>query len=145
MNYFEEKMSKVEKSFYSLRWLGCKPSDSNPKTIAFLFKQFCQPIIKYGFENLYLSESKLRLLNIRQSILLKKILGLSIFCRTKPLFQVLKVEQLTQLSLKHKIFFLKQIVSNDFTRSLFNLLGDLYQVEKPNERSFFFQLKKIEV
>ena len=117
----------------------------NPKTIAFLFKQFCQPIIKYGFENLYLSESKLRLLNIRQSILLKKILGLSIFCRTKPLFQVLKVEQLTQLYLKHKIFFLKQIVSNDFTRSLFNLLGDLYQVEKPNERSFFFQLKKIEV
>jgi hypothetical protein len=42
MNYFEEKMSKVEKSFYSLRGLGCKPSDSNPKTIAFLFKQFCQ-------------------------------------------------------------------------------------------------------
>ena len=75
-NYFEEKMSKVEKSFYSLRGLGCKPSDLSPKTIAFVFKQFCQPIIKYGFENLYLNESKLRLLNIRQNILLKRTLGL---------------------------------------------------------------------
>ena len=143
-NYFEEKMSKVEKSFYSLRGLGCKPSDLSPKTIAFVFKQFCQPIIKYGFENLYLNESKLRLLNIRQNILLKRTLGLSIFCRTKPLFQVLKIEQLTQLYLKHKIFFLRQILSNDFTRSLFNLMSSLYQLEKPNERSFFFQLSKIE-
>ena len=65
LNYFEEKMSKAERSFYSLRGLACKPSDMSPNSIAFLFKQFCQPIIKYGFENLYLSESKLRLLNIR--------------------------------------------------------------------------------
>ena len=138
-------MSKVEKSFCSLRGLGCKPSDLSPKMIAFFLQQFRQPIIKYGFVNLNLSESKLRLLNIRQNILLKRTLGLSIFCRTKPLFQVLKIEQLTQLYLKHKIFFLRQILSNDFTRSLFNLMGSLYQLEKPNERSFFFQLCKIGV
>ena len=79
-------VSERDKSFYSLRGLGCKPSDLSPKMIAIVFKQFCQPIIKYGFENLYLNESKLRLLNIRQNILLKRTLGLSIFCRTKPLF-----------------------------------------------------------
>ena len=37
--FFEEKMTRVERSFYSLKGLGCRPEASNLNTIAFLYKQ----------------------------------------------------------------------------------------------------------
>ena len=40
--FIEKKFSKVEKSFYSLYAMGCKPNGLNPKTIGFIFKQYCQ-------------------------------------------------------------------------------------------------------
>ena len=72
-------MTKSEKAFYSLRGLGCKLSGLNPRALAFIYKQFCQSIIRYGLEIINLSNSRLRLLNIRQNILIKKCLGLIIF------------------------------------------------------------------
>ncbi len=48
-------MSKVERAFYSLYGIGCKPHALNPKTIAFLYKQFCQSIFRYGLDNLLAS------------------------------------------------------------------------------------------
>ena len=73
--FFEEKMRKIERSFYSLRGLGCKPECMNPRTIAFLYKQFSQSIIKYGFENIYLSESKIRFLKLLQTKRQTKLLN----------------------------------------------------------------------
>ena len=41
-NYFAEKMKKCEKA---LRFLGCKRNALDPKSIAFIYKQFCQFIL----------------------------------------------------------------------------------------------------
>ena len=105
--FFDEKMRRVEKSFFSLRGLGCKPAALHPRKIAFIFKQNCQSIVKFGLENIYLSPAKIKQLNIRQNMIVKIDLGLSTYCRTKPLFCALRIEHFEQLYLKHKIFFFK--------------------------------------
>ena len=99
-------MTKSEKAFCSLRGLGCKLSGLNPRAMAFIYIQFCQSIIRYGNEVINLSNSIFRLLNIKQNILIKKCLSVSIYSRTKPIVIILKIEQISQVYFKHKIFFL---------------------------------------
>lgn len=142
--FFDAKMRRTEKSLYSLYGLGCNKSGLNPRRTAFIYKQYCQSIVKYGLENLYLSNSRLRLLNIRQNVLVKSVLGLSPYCRTKPLFQALRIEQFTQLYSKHKVFFIKQIESNMLTRGLFAYLNDYYLTRSPTRYSFICQLRQVE-
>ena len=142
--FYSDKMRRVEKSFYSLSGLGCRKNGLNPRNIAFIFKQYCQSIVKYGLENIYLTNSRLRHLNIRQNMLVKNVLGLSLYCRTKPLFQELRIEQFSQLYSKHKVFFMKQIEQNTLTRQLFSYLNGYYSTRSPSEHSYISQLRQVE-
>jgi len=145
--FFSNKMKRVERAFYSLRGLGCKIAGLSPEKISFIYKQYCQSIIKFGFENLFLNSSKLRELNVRQNILVKSGLGLNYYCRTKPLFHALKIEQLTQLYLKHKLFFLRQIYLNRLTRDVFGFLDGFYHYFKSDQipkETFTSQLLEVE-
>jgi hypothetical protein len=72
--FFNEKFNKVERSFYSLHSLGCKPKGLNTFIISKTYKKMFQSIIFYGFETCYLSRSNLKELNIRQNILIKNSL-----------------------------------------------------------------------
>ena len=117
-DYFNEKMNRVERSMYSLRGVGCKLGWLNPIAMAFMYRQFCHSILKYGLENLSLSNPRLKAFNIRQNILQKNILVINRCSRTKPLFQVIKIESIELLYLKHKMFFLKQIIKNDLEKYL---------------------------
>ena len=69
-------MKKIEKSFYSLRGLGCKPAALHPNSISFLFKQFCHSMAKFGLDNLFLTLTELKSLNIKQSMLIKIRIGI---------------------------------------------------------------------
>ncbi|RNA17767.1 RNA-directed DNA polymerase from mobile element jockey-like, partial [Brachionus plicatilis] len=89
-DFIEEKWRKVEKSFYSLYGLGCKPMVSNPYLIGFLFKQLCQSIFRHVLDNILIPNSMLSELDTRQSLLLKKIIGLKKFTRVSPLYDALK-------------------------------------------------------
>jgi hypothetical protein len=97
LNHFEGKFLKVEKAFYSLRGLGCRSGLLDPKSIGFIYKQYCQSICKYGLECLTLNEKFLNELNIRQNILLKGAIGLSFRCKSKPLLQCLDIEQIPRI------------------------------------------------
>ena len=143
--FLEEKMSKVEKSFYSLYGLGCKPHALNPKTISFIYKQFCQSIFKYGLENIHLNNNQLDSFNTRQNILIKRAIGISKYCKTTPLFQVLRVESMRQLYAKHKIFFYRQIRCNSVTNAIFESLQGHYEHCKAPMDSLVDQLRKINV
>ena len=81
--FLEAKMGKVEKAFYSLYGIGCKPHALSPRTIAFLYKQ---SMFRYGLDNLYINNKQLDSFNIRQNILIKRAIGISKFCKTTPLF-----------------------------------------------------------
>ena len=124
--FLETKMRKCERAFYSLRGLGCKIGALSPKMIAYFFKQYCQPIVRYGLENLYVTDSRLRTLNIRQNVLLKSAIGLSSMCRSKPLFHALTIEKFAQLYYKHKVFFLKQILCNSISKDVYDFLYKYY-------------------
>ncbi|CAF0881458.1 unnamed protein product [Brachionus calyciflorus] len=91
--FIEEKWKKVERIFYSLYGLGCKPKFSNPYLIGFLFKQYCQSISKHVLDNI-LIPSSLNELDTRQNLLLKRIFGLKKFTHISPLYEAFKIESL---------------------------------------------------
>ena len=70
-DFIENKMKKVERSFYSLNGLGCRPKMMKPETVSFLYKQFAQSIFRYHLDNIYISEKRLNEFDIRQNILIK--------------------------------------------------------------------------
>ena len=104
MMHFRNKFKKVEKAFYSLRGVGCKVGLLSPKSMAFIYKQYCQAICKFGMECIYIDEKTLGEFNVRQNMLLKTAVGIDSRCRTKPLLHCLKVEQINQVYHKHKVF-----------------------------------------
>ena len=141
--FIQDKFKKCEKSFYSLYGLGCKPNALNPRTIAFIYKQYCQSLFKFGFENLFLSKDKLNILNKRQNILIKQAIGISKFSKSKPLMTALNIDSVDCIYNKHKLFFHKQIKKNFLTYQIFlflnnnkkNLSNDSYikQIENVNK------------
>ena len=141
--FVSDKFRNCEKSLYSLRVIGCKPNSLNPLAIAFIFKQFCQSIIKYSLDNLYLSNKFLNLLNVRQNILIKNILGIKYFARAQPLLNELKIEQVKQLYMKHKLFGVRQFFNNDLSREIFTFLNQQYKNVKITKQSFVSQLNDL--
>jgi hypothetical protein len=137
--FIEDKMRKVERCFYSLYGLGCKAHALNPMMIAFIYKQFCQSIIKYGLELIEISKNLINMCNVRQNILIKTAIGLSKFTKTKPLFSALKVESMEQLYHKHKIFFYKQICKNGTTFELFKYLKRYYNNNSNNIKNTYIK------
>jgi hypothetical protein len=143
-DYFDEKMKKVEKAFFSLYGLGCKPRHLSPFSIAFIYKQYCQSIIRYGMECLYLPASKLKEYNMRQSLLLKQAVGLSKYAVSTPLLNVLKVEKISEIYMKHKLFFYKQLMHNNLTKEVLQYLQDFYLTAKASKHSFTTQLTNVD-
>ncbi|RNA19720.1 hypothetical protein BpHYR1_040276 [Brachionus plicatilis] len=63
----------VEKSFYSLNSIGCKPKLMKPETIAFLSKQFSQSIFRYHLDNIFINEKSLKEFDIRETLRLPRM------------------------------------------------------------------------
>ena len=143
-NFILSKFKKCEKALYSLRSLGCKPNHLNPRSISFVYKQFCQSIIRFGLDNLFLKRTFINQLNVRQNTLIKNVLGVKHFARSKVLLNELKVEPVLQLYLKHKLFGLKQFKRNNFSKMILDFLIDFYQGKPSPKQSFISQLKEIE-
>ena len=141
--FYSERMSKAERAMYSLKPLGCSPNKLHPYAIGFIFKQFCQSILKFGFEFVHLRKSFLDGLNIRQNLLLKNILGIRHRARFKPLLNELKVEQVNLAYVKHKVFGWKQCVNNQLTLNIFNYLSSLMPNLSNNNFSFIKQLSEV--
>jgi len=143
-DFFDEKMRKVERAFYSLHGLGCKPRHLSPFSVAFVFRQYCQSIIRYGMECLYLPAYKLNEYNTRQNILLKQAIGLSKYAVSTPLLNVLKVEKISEIYMKHKYYFFKQLMMNSLTRTIYLKLDTLYSLKKACKYSFINQLSNLD-
>ncbi|RNA29534.1 hypothetical protein BpHYR1_050029 [Brachionus plicatilis] len=91
-DFIEDKWKKVERSFYSLYGLGVKPSISNPSLIVFLFKQYCQSIFRHVMDNIRIPCSMLKEFDSRQSMIIKRMIGLKKFTHTTPLNEALNLE-----------------------------------------------------
>ena len=145
LEHFKEKFSKVEKAFYSLRGIGCKFGMLSPGSIAFIYKQYCQSICTYGMETLYLDNSFLNSLNVRQNILINNAIGLESRCKTSELLFNLNVSQINHIYNNHKIFGYKQMLFNELTNPVFFWLKAYYEKTKLHcKESMFSQLSNVE-
>lgn len=143
--YVNEKMKSVEKSMFSLYPLGCKPKQMKPSTTIFLYKQFCQSIFRYHLDVVLINVSKLKELDTRQNILIKRAIGINKYSLNKPLNEALRLESVSQIYFKHKIFFLKQINNNEVCSKLFKFLRQESELKfKRDDSSFVKQLSIIE-
>jgi hypothetical protein len=111
--HFSIKFAKGVRAFYALKGNGCRTGMLDPKIMVFVYKQYCQSICRYGFENLFFDNKTHGNLNVRQSTLIKHALGVGARARTKTLLQVLGIGQITQIYQKHKICLcIKQFLTN---------------------------------
>ena len=140
--FMSMKMSKVEKAFYSLYTIGCKPLRLRPKTIALFYKSMCQSILQYGIDIMPICKTKLNEINIRQSTLLKKAIGISKYCRSTPILKYMQFEDLHTLSHKATLKINEQIKANRTTASIYNFLREQYKKHCPPKESFFKKLNK---
>ena len=129
---------------FSLYPIGCKPRTMRPSTVSFLYKQFCQSILRYSMDIIHISDKKLKELDTRQNILVKNTIGISKFTRTKPLYCALKLESISQIYLKHKVFFLSQILGNYICREVFLTIRKMNRVSTGVDTSYNKQLGVLE-
>ena len=76
--------------------------------------------------------------------MIKNIIGLRFWTRTKALLNELKIESIKQLYLKHKIFGLKQFNNNLFTKEIILYLEEYYDGKDTPRQSLISQLKEVE-
>jgi hypothetical protein len=143
-NYIEEKWKKVERSFYSLYGLGCKPKMASLDLIGFLYKQFCQSIFRYHLDVVFIGEKKLNEYDIRQNLLLKRAFSIKKFSRFGPMLEAVKVESIEQIYLKHKVFFLKQLRQNILCNELLVYLRENYDYFEQKNTSYTKQMNNLE-
>jgi hypothetical protein len=127
--FWNNKFAKTEKALYSLNGIGCHPNGLSPIVLAKIYKIYCQPIFMYGLENVNISPKQLKELDKRQSILFKKIIGISKFARTTPLFEALGIDSVSKLYYKFKILFFYQIRNVLITKNIFSFLSNVYSTE----------------
>ena len=141
--YWENKLNKVVKAFYSLHSIGCGRNGLDAITQARVYKTYCQPIFTYGLEMLHIRKCKLNEYDSSQATLIKRAIGLSKFDRSTALLAALKIEKLMLLYYKYKILFLSQIRSVSHFNTILGYLDKYYSKNKPNERSFLKQLDDV--
>jgi hypothetical protein len=144
MKYLEDKWKKVEKNFYSLYGLGCKLKSAAPELVGYLYKQFCQSAFRYHLDLLYISESKIKEFEIRQNLMLKRAIGIRKFGRFSPVLEAIKVESIEQIYMKHKIFFIKQLMNHRMCYNLLRFLHSDYEHFDQKNSSFCKQLNNLE-
>ena len=127
-----------------IMYVGCRVGLLSPKSMALIYKQYCQAIFKFGMECIYIDEKTLGEFNVRQNILLKTAVGIDSRCRTKPLLHCLKVEQINQVYHKHKVFGIKQFLNNKLSGEVYDWLKWNYSDQAATRRSFFNQIKILE-
>ncbi|RNA41152.1 beta, partial [Brachionus plicatilis] len=98
-------------SLYSLYPLCCKPRNMAPEMIGFLYKQYCQSILRYSMDNIFISESKLNELNTRQNVIVKRTIGINSFRRRRHTSNAnekrINCHCLTQLENNNFLFYFK--------------------------------------
>ena len=109
--YWENKLNKVVKAFYSLHSIGCGRNGLDAISQARVYKTYCHPISTNGLEMTYMRKRKLSEYDSSQAPLIKRAIGLSNFDRSTALLSALKIEKLMLLYYKYKVLFLSQIRS----------------------------------
>jgi hypothetical protein len=135
-NIAKEKFKKVNKSIFSLSYLGLTPNGIPASLKAFLYKTYCLSQFTYALETTTLNHKTKHFLNISQNNIIRQILGLKRFCHMSNILKCLRIYDFNTLYIKSKLSFLESIKKNEICSQIFNFLcHDLNNTQK-NSKSF---------
>ena len=117
-----EKFKEVQKSVYSLSFLGLQPKAISPKLQSFIYKTYCLSQFTYALETSVLNKETRDYLNICQNNILRQILGLHKNCHMSNILKCLRLYSFENLYISSKLSFLKSIKQNKITSNIFSFL-----------------------
>ena len=129
----EHRINKCKRAFYSLRDIGMAYPGCASDVKAYLWNTMCQPILIYGFDSLFISQSSIDQLETIQGNLVKQCMGLSKRSRSTNLLQALHITRVREkirqstASLLKRVFSVESSVKdlNAHLLSLYVTRGDL--------------------
>ena len=131
-----EKFKNVQKSIFSLSFLGLKPSGLSPFLQAFIYKTYCLSQFTYALETTTLLKGTRDDLNVSQNNLIRIILGLPKTCHISKILKCLKIYNIEDLYLSTKLSFLNSIKNNSVSYSIFNQLCHIKTKRNRYSKSF---------
>jgi hypothetical protein len=138
-----EKFVEVQKSVFSLSFLGLQPGALSPQLQSFIYKTYCLSQFTYGLETSVLNKDTRDYLNICQNNLLRQILGLHKYCHMSNILKCLRLYSFEDLYISSKLSFLNSIKQNKITSNIFSYLCNT----KRNRlsKSFIQDIKVLEI
>ena len=127
-----EKCVEVQKSVFSLSFLGLQPKSLSPKLQSFTYKTYSQ--FTYSLETSVLNKDTRDYLNICQNNILRQILGLNKNCHMSNILKCLRQR------VKKRLTFLNSIKQNKITSNIFSCL---FKTERNRLSTFFIQDIKV--
>ena len=109
------KFKEVQKSVFSLSFLGLKPQYISPGLQSFIYKTYCLSQFTKGLETTVLNEEARNYLNICQNNILRQILGLRKFSHVTRILKTLKIFSFEDLYIFTKLSFLENIKNNEIS------------------------------
>ena len=120
----KSKFRNVQKSIFSLSFLGLKPGGISPFLQSFIYKTFCLTQFTYALETTTLHTSTRDYLNTSQNNLIRQIIGLDKFCHISNVLKSLKIFNFEQLYIFCKLSFLRSLQNNEISLYIFNTIKE---------------------
>ena len=139
-----EKFLNVQKSIFSLSFLGLKPFGISPFLQSFIYKTYCLSQFTYALETTTLLKGTRDYLNISQNNLIRQIIGLPKTCHMTRLLKLLKIFNFEDLYISTKLSFLDSIKNNCISSDIFNYLCVNKSNSKRYSKSFVQDIKALE-
>ena len=131
-----EKFKNVQKSIFSLSYLGLTPQGVSPTLKSLIYKTYCLSQFTYALETTTLTKKTRDYLNVSQNNLLRQMIGLNKFCHMSKILLALKIHNFEQLYIKSKLSFLNSIKSNELSSMILKSLIEKKNTCKPSSKSF---------
>ena len=108
-----EKFQNVQKTVFSLSFLGLRPLELSPSLQAFIYKTYCLSTFTYGLETTTLMKTTRDYLNVSQNNIIRQMVGLNKFCRISTIRKCMKIHEFEHLYMLAKLSFIRSIFNND--------------------------------
>ena len=138
----KNKFKNVQKSLFSLSFLGLKPGGISPFLQSFIYKTFCLTQFTYALETTTLLVPSREYLNISQNNLIRLMIGLDKFCHMTNVLKSLKIFNFEQLYIFTKLSFLKSIKNNELSLYIFKTINE--QEIRKKTKSFKIDIQLLE-
>jgi hypothetical protein len=139
-----EKFLNVQRSIFSLSFLGLKPFGISPFLQSFIYKTYCLSQFTYALETTTLLKKTRDYLNVSQNNLIRQIIGLPKTCHMTRILKLLKIFNFEELYISSKLSFLTSIKNNSISSAIFDFLCVNKSKSKRFSKSFFQDIKVLE-